>query len=843
MQKNLKKSLAKACALFMTATMMLPAVNVGTAEAAKKAKVAFAKKNVSVKKGKTVKLKIKGKKIKKTNWKVKNKKVAKITKKNKTTATVKGLKKGTTKVTAKVKIGKKWKTITATVKVTAATPAKDETSKAPETTASASAPATQTAVSATQTAVSASTGTPEPTEKAKRLVFDQADVTVNYLTKKTLTVALDGAVPTEAVSWESSDETVVTVKDGVVTAVGADGQTAVITAKVGEETATCNVTVKKFNVGDVVFTENYNDGTFSYSLPRSAGGKPTLTVTDGGADGSKCLKVERYTEDGNGHDAQGVMFDMNAICEPGATYEFTAKVRGADRDGSATGEDKLVIKLSEHTKVTEDASDVYNNFQAITLKESNILNGAPEYINGNPREWKDVKCTVTMPDDSAAYDIYFETEQDGYTDLYVDDVCLKLTARNEQDRTIPSLKDLYVTEGKLFEYFGVGAGYVQYLGENAGGFIQNQFNSYTPGNCNKPDAVLDSSAKRRAKVDDVRDTLYIPEGYETHDGNKVGKNCVVPKFDFSTVDKILEQSHKTGIKIRMHTLVWHQQTPSWFFKAGYDATGEVVDAATMNSRLDYFITNEVRYILDKDAELAAKYGNGNMVYAWDVVNEYTHSHNSAENDGTYYEEIYGKDEDGKYLYDSNDSKMITNPEYVKYAFSLANKVLKEKNREDVMLMYNDYNEYDPVIRDSIIELYNYINKKDDLNPDGDKLVDAIGLQSHLAVGDSYHSTERYEEAVKKFKENGIEMQVTELDATISKLEKAEEQAQYYKDIMNILIKYRKKDGETAGVSAVILWSLYDANSWRANQYPCVFDGLYNTKPAFDALVEAAQEAK
>lgn len=68
------------------------------------------------------------------------------------------------------------------------------------------------------------------------------------LTSQTLTPTLTPSNTTDLVSWQSSDPTVATVADGVVTAVGLG--TATITARCGSHSAICTVSVS------VTMTEN-----------------------------------------------------------------------------------------------------------------------------------------------------------------------------------------------------------------------------------------------------------------------------------------------------------------------------------------------------------------------------------------------------------------------------------------------------------------------------------------------------------------------------------------------------------------------------------------------------------
>lgn len=306
----------------------------------------------------------------------------------------------------------------------------------------------------------------------------------------------------------------------------------------------------------------------------------------------------------------------------------------------------------------------------------------------------------------------------------------------------------------------------------------------------KPDSVIDKNA-----------TLKYVE--ETGDDTN-------PQVSFSAAKSVLDYCQKNNIPVRVHTLVWHSQTPDWFFKENYDASGEWVSSEKMIKRMENYIKNyfETLTQLYPDVDF----------YACDVVNEAWTDNGTPRDPG----------EQGS----SGSSKsawvqVFGDNSFIEYAFTFARKYAPSNCK----LYYNDYNEY---MQNKTMAIVNMAN---DLKEKG--LIDGIGMQSHLDArsgSDAFPSISAYEKAVKAFTETGLDVQVTELDATIPGNTDAnyEVQASYYSDIMDILVKY------SDGISAVVFWGINDDGSWRASQYPLLFNAEYKAKPCFYSIVDGIE---
>lgn len=370
-------------------------------------------------------------------------------------------------------------------------------------------------------------------------------------------------------------------------------------------------------------------------------------------------------------------------------------------------------------------------------------------------------------------------------------------------------------------------------------FVDKHFNSFTLENEMKPESMLGSQSATLMSIADAKKAGYVlSDDY---------KEATVPQLNLESIGEVLKIAKEHNIRMRAHTLMWHQQTPEWFFKKGYQNNGEVVDEATMNARLEFFVRTMVRYVMDKEVELTGEAGS--IVYAWDVVNEYIHRSNAPS--ATSWTSVYGD--------------LGLQPTYVKAAFQFAYDELKKKNVQDkVTLFYNDYDTYFSV--DDEIALINYINEGEET-----KICGGMGMQSHVDI--RRPTLEEYGKALDAFLATGLEVQITELDITINfdtddtdgrepsfayknEGETEAEQAEFTKDFIKMIVekqKNRDKNVSPKGITGLTVWGISDSTSWRGQCKPLFFKkkrvkdpetgkyvNTYVPKQSYLALVEAVK---
>lgn len=677
--------------------------------------------------------------------------------------------------------------------------------------------------------------------KTKKAKLSSSKLTITEGKKKTVTIK--NAAKAKSIVWKTSKKSVATVKKsgklgGKITAKKKGKAVISVSFKLSgkKKTLKCNVTVaaqkpsdntpaptasatvaptdtpsvpnkEKPPVRDTSAYEkadilsNSFDENYEPFVTRKNEDQPgAFELTDDGYYDGKALKVTGRVKTWN-----GAWLDLTDIVQPNATYhvEFWAK-----QDVNAKNLPDVFYCTTETAVTPTPAEEDMDRKYLIDAGTKVDRNGT----------WVKVEGNFSVPGSSKHFGLIFETKAQ-LNDIYLDEFHLDLVSAPAAKVDLVNLQELFKDNFLVGNAIGIS----EIKDEEIIDYMKNMYGSISMGNEMKPDAILTSTATlAEVGSDEVKDYV-IPEGYTE-------KN--VPKLSFANTDYALKTASENGFKMRIHTLLWHQQTPSWFFKEGYAADGQLVSKEVMDKRLEFYVKTVMKHILSSEY--------ADCVYAVDVANEYFHS-DDAENGEkykTYWQKIYGI----KSTANKNHEMTDTKPPFVKAAFVYSYDVLKEYNRtEDVKLYYNDYNTYDPGIAERIIEMINWINTKGDGNNDG-KLCAGIGMQSHLDI--TYPTYDSYKEAFDKFVAAGFDIQVTELDITMTGYENGKDatkekmlaqQAEFYKKLMQLYVD--NKDS----VSAVVFWGLSDQSSWRKEAHPCLFGdkGIYDVKDAYKAILDVA----
>ena len=326
--------------------------------------------------------------------------------------------------------------------------------------------------------------------------------------------------------------------------------------------------------------------------------------------------------------------------------------------------------------------------------------------------------------------------------------------------SVGALMDLYK------DYFKIGIALnPMTIGQEYKDTILANFNSMTCENEMKPDYIMDKNKSQEGVKED--DTFIA--------------------VSFSNCEEQLRFCEENKIQIRLHTLVWHAQTPDWFFYENYDTQQQLADAATMKKRMKNYIEEVIHYF---DTE------HPNLIYSIDVVNE------AFNGEGTYKIK-----ETENLWYDT------IGYDYVYYAFLYTKEAIDaSENMKDVTLAYNDYAMMHKV--DTVSNGLEKIFAEHD--SDVHEYVDVIGFQSHLDITTKMAD---FAKAVRRFCEMGYEVQVTELDIGIPDVKVGEEPEE--KNLFTQGAKYRSLMermmalvDEGYNISSVTVWGISDDHSWR-----------------------------
>lgn len=270
--------------------------------------------------------------------------------------------------------------------------------------------------------------------------------------------------------------------------------------------------------------------------------------------------------------------------------------------------------------------------------------------------------------------------------------------------------------------------------------------------------------------------------------------------DYSGADTIVAFAQENEMKLRGHTLIWHEAAPTWLFiDEGGQAAADVV-----RERLHTHIT-----------ETVSRYRG--VVYAWDVVNEGISDSPGLLRDTVWLQKL--------------------GPDYIADAFRWAHAA-----DPDALLFYNDYNAIEPGKRDRIARLVR------ELQADGVP-IHGVGIQGHWSL--MWPPVSMIRDAIETYAALGVTVEITELDISVYEWddrttryagglpeELERRQAARYREIFEVFREYADV------VTNVTFWGAADDVSWLNNfpvrgrpNYPLLFDREHREKKAFFAITE------
>ncbi|NGN69020.1 endo-1,4-beta-xylanase [Streptomyces sp. A7024] len=107
-------------------------------------------------------------------------------------------------------------------------------------------------------------------------------------------------------------------------------------------------------------------------------------------------------------------------------------------------------------------------------------------------------------------------------------------------------------------------------------------------------------------------------------------------------------------------------------------------------------------------------------------------------------------------------------------------------------------------------------------------IDCVGFQSHLSSNSDLGT---YRQNLQRFADLGVHVQITELDVGGS----GAAQANVYRQVTEACVAVARCNGIT-------VWGVTDKYSWRAQETPLLFNGSYQKKEAYDAVLAALNNA-
>lgn len=505
--------------------------------------------------------------------------------------------------------------------------------------------------------------------------------------------------------------------------------------------------------GAVVLETSFEDGLDGWQLRRSSSLDVAPTVSV--TTDQARTGIQSAVVDNRGSQGDGIGIPVVGTLLPGITYDLSAWVRFA---------------------AGQPVGDIW-----VTLQADSAFLTQAQVTGLSSGEWREVAASITMPAGELETGLlYFETAYDGgaagnTSTFYVDDVSITQAEQLVVQELTP-IKDTVPFP------IGVAIDSRETSGAQAE-LVNRHFEQVSSENFMKPEAFYNAE----------REFTPNAEG-----------------------DLLMDFAADNDLRVWGHTLVWHAQTPAWFFQNAEGAPLSTSDAdkQALRDRMRQHIFDVAGYY----AGTHGLYGAENPIVAFDVVNEVV-------NDGAQYEDGLRRSEWYR----------ILGEEFIDLAFQYADEAFNDVYAAEgadrpVALFINDYNTEQEGKQNRMRALLERMI-------DRGVAVDGLGHQFHVSLS---FPVDALGAAIDRFADLPITQAVTELDVTTGTPESEAlfvDQGYYYRDAFR---DFRERAEE---LYSVTIWGLTDNRSWRSDRGgPLLFDARLQAKPAYYGVIDGELEA-
>jgi len=259
-------------------------------------------------------------------------------------------------------------------------------------------------------------------------------------------------------------------------------------------------------------------------------------------------------------------------------------------------------------------------------------------------------------------------------------------------------------------------------------------------------------------------------------------------YDWSAADTLVAYARAHGQLVRGHTLVWHNQLPTWLTDGVANGT---IDAAQLRDLLHKHITDEVTHFKGK-------------IWQWDVVNE------AFNDDGTPRQDIFTQ---------------LLGPGYIADAFRWAHAA-----DPHALLFYNDYNIEGPGAKsDAVLALVTQLRSEG-------VPINGVGIQGHLGSQYGFWGADAVAANMARFTALGLDTAITEADVrSVLPMDnpKTQAQAEGYSTLLQGCLLTRRCISFT-------VWGFSDKYQWVPGVFSgqgsaAIYDENFAPKPAYTAM--------